>query len=91
MWYAQRQLLGSDDTTTDWQRLPGGPWPHQERAKAACKADLEAHRHNGHRLAYRIVRAHAPTRVDAESHPPHGWRMRWRIPDTPQTPRPKEA
>ncbi|WP_444679673.1 hypothetical protein [Halomonas sp. E19] len=70
---------------------PRGPWPRQERAKAACKADLEAHRHNGHRLAYRIVRAHAPTQVDAESHPPHGWRLRWRIPDTSQTPRPKEA
>jgi len=79
MWYAERQIRGGGGAAGEWVRIGAGPWPRQESAKAVCKADLEASRHNSHRLAYRITREHSGV-VDAVSMPPHASRMQWTIP-----------
>lgn len=86
MWHAEAKRSGDNGAEEAWHRISGGPWRSKEPAKGACKRLLEADRHNGHRLAFRIVRDDGLGTVDAESHPPHGWRMRWQSPPPGQRP-----
>lgn len=75
MWHAEKQLLGSEGSRSEWVRLGVGPWGSQERAKGECRKDLRGGTQNAHRVAYRIVRD-APAAPLMPSHVrlmEHGW------------------